>query len=353
MVQNKLIAIYYPDAFIENPRSLAAYTVYFDEVHLVTFDDGSVNPTKYLSKLPDKTYIYSFGEKDKKMSKRIAQFYQFAMQYRELIGELLFYEPHLLCKKITELTNKLVGVDGQKLYVDELQEFVNWQTQEQKALNEYYRKFPEVSDEIQLRVAPTALDLSKKNRWLLVSDRAESPVPYFSDTLRNAEQLSSIIAEECLLFHLPVIQKCTAEDILQIRDNLSPELIPFRNMMLKASILLREQVENYQNTKALKQETEFFVKTYINPLVSELEARIKKEQGKLWRRVFGRVIGYVPIVANAFLAPSPENFYKALSKASTDVEDLLLAEHNVVINRDTGISFLLKIRNLRLIGDDA
>ena len=40
MPSEKLTAIYYPDSYIEDHRSLAAYTVYFDELHLVSFVRG-------------------------------------------------------------------------------------------------------------------------------------------------------------------------------------------------------------------------------------------------------------------------------------------------------------------------
>lgn len=346
MTTDQLIAVYYPDAYIKEPRSLAAYTIYFDEVHFITFDDGAVNPTEHLASLPDKTHIYSFGTKDEKMVERTALFYQFAMQYRELIGTVLFYEPHLLCQKLTEIVNKMVGIDEKKLYVDDLLEFFRGGTEEQKAISDCEREFPELSDDILLRVAPTALYLAKKNEWLLISDREESPIPYFSDTIRNAEQLSSILAEECLIINLPAPLECRSEDLLELRDKLSSELIPFRNMMLKASRLLRDQIKDVENLDILKKEARFFIKTYINPAVSELEHRIKMEQGKLWRRAFGRILGFVPIAANAFLAPSVENIYRALSKASKDVEDLLITEHNVTISRDPGIAFLLKVRAL-------
>ena len=346
MVTDQLIAVYYPNSHIENPRNLALYTIYFDEVHFITPDDGAVNPTEHLANLPDTVYIHSFSTKNEKTTKRILSFYQFCIQYRKLIGEVIFYEPHLLCRKISELIEKGFGIDGKRLYADELTDFICGGTNEQKAISEFERKFPEVTDDILLRIAPTALYLARENEWLLISDRDEAPVPYFSDTIRNAEQLSSIIAEECLLLNLPALIECQPEDILELRDKLSSELIPFRNMMLKTSRLLREQIKDIGNINNLKKETRFFVKTYINPTVSNLEHRIKMEQGKLWRRAFGRILGYLPFVANAFAAPSVGNIYKILSKASKDVEGLLIKEHNVTINMDPGIAFLLKVRSL-------
>ena len=43
MPSEKLTAIYYPDSYIEDHRSLAAYTVYFDELHLVSLIDNAVD----------------------------------------------------------------------------------------------------------------------------------------------------------------------------------------------------------------------------------------------------------------------------------------------------------------------
>ena len=114
--------------------------------------------------------------------------------------------------------------------------------------------------------------------------------------------------------------------------------------MLKAAAKLREQIENDFDKKTLREEANFFVKTNINPVIIELERRIKLEQGKLLRKIFGKVIEYVPMTISAFISPSTFNIYKALSKVSKDMEGLLLDEYDKTILRDPGISFLLKVK---------
>lgn len=343
MITDRLIAIYYPDAYIANTKSLTAYSLYFDEIHLVTFSDGAKDPTSYLASLPDQIYVNGMGDVDQEQMQRVTSFYQFAMNNRELIGRTIFYEPHLLCSKIGSLTEELFrgGLDANKLF-----EFIAGQSTEQRTIDSFLDKHPNTSDDILIKVAPTALHLAKQNGWLLVSDKRNFPIPYFSNTIRNAEQLSSILAEECLTILLPEPSASSPEEILEMREKLSDQLMPFRNMMLKASRLLREQIEHNFDETLIRAEAEFFVKTSIVPAVAELERRIKLERGKVWRKMFGKAIGWIPIAANAFLAPSPDNIYKAISKASEDIEGLLLTEHDVSILRDPGIAFLLKSRGL-------
>lgn len=195
-------------------------------------------------------------------------------------------------------------------------------------------------------MVPTALHLSKLNNWQLVSDNTQLPIPYFSETIRNAEQLSSIIAEECLSIFLPKPAECSSQEILEIRDSLSPELEAFRMFMLKAAGMLRAQIGADCDVENLKREATFFVKTNILPIVYELKHRIELEKGKLYRKIFGKIVNYVPITINAFLSPSINNIYKAISTASKDMEDLLLTEHDKTILNDPGIAFLLKIEEV-------
>jgi len=61
MTNDKLIAMYYPNSFIENRNSLASYCLYFDEIRLVSMFDGQSDPTKYFSTMPDNIYIGVFG----------------------------------------------------------------------------------------------------------------------------------------------------------------------------------------------------------------------------------------------------------------------------------------------------
>ena len=343
MEKQKLTAIYYPNSYIENNRSIASYALYFDELRMVTLIDDATDQTNRLANLPKQLYINSFGgDPDSEYINNLKGYYNFAWNYKELIGKFIFYEPHLLGNKINTIVDKLLG--GAGIPTEEFHEFLLGECEEQKAIQKFQDDFPNSNNDILLRVAPTALQLSRKNNWQLVSDIQKLPIPYFSNTIRNADQLSSIIAEECLTLNLPYPKSCNSQELLELRENLSTELVPFRNMMLKAAAKLREQIENEFDQKTVREEANFFVKTNINPIISELERRIKLEQGKLLRKIFGRIVEYVPLAVNAFISPSIDNIYKTLGKASKDMEDLLLTEHEKTILKDPGISFLLKAK---------
>jgi len=265
MTDDKLIAMYYPNSFIENRNSLASYCLYFDEIRLVSMFDGQSDPTKYFSTMPDNIYIGVFdGDLEQDLIDDFSGLYQFIKDYRELIGNVIFYEKHLVAKKVDSMVRRLLSG---KLPLEEITEWGNGESNEQKIINDLKEKYPEIENDTLLRVVPTALHLSKLNNWQLVSDHIRLPIPYFSETIRNADQLSSILAEECLSVFLPKPSGCTTQDILELRDSLSTELEAFRYFMLKAAGMLRAQIGPDCNIENLKSEATFFVKTKISPVV--------------------------------------------------------------------------------------
>jgi len=104
-MNNKYSAIYYPDSYIHDQKSLMTYLFIYDEIHLVTFSDDSRNPTQYLKNIPDHTQISSMTKSGKRdffisgnevrsnitggfdeNTKQVIQFYQFVQRYKGFIG---------------------------------------------------------------------------------------------------------------------------------------------------------------------------------------------------------------------------------------------------------------------------
>jgi hypothetical protein len=336
----KYSGIYYPNSWIEDKRSLATFSLFFDEIHLITQSDFAKDPTTYLKELPDKFYIHALGNPAEELIRKVGAFYQFAVDNQALLGEIIFYHPHLLDLQINEITDRLLhgGVP-----VDDLLKFIVRDTPELQALDKFYEQHPEVKDEIVLKVAPTALFLSKKHDWVLIGDNPEMPIPIFSEKLNTVRELTSILAEECIRIVLPQCEGLNAEDILSARDKLKDLLVPFRMTMQKMSGTLRCGIKNKINIEEVKAEAQFMAQSSIEPALFEMRQKIEKEKNKLWLRISGSVASWIPFVAKAFLAPTPDQIYNTMVKVYGDVGKIADAVNEVSISREPGLSFLLGV----------
>ncbi|SRX74761.1 hypothetical protein [Aequorivita antarctica] len=216
MTPKKYIGVYYPNCYIENQVSLATFSLFFDELHLVTVSDMATDPTGYLKRLPTSININVIGKPSKEELERTKNFYQFALNNQELLGEILFYHPHLLDSSVKSISHKLLSGE---LTQDELLDFVSGNTTEQKLFKEFTEKYPEIQDDFVLRSSPTAMKLADENDWILIGDNPEMPVPYLSNT-HSVRVLTSILAEECIKINLPKTISLNANDILTAREKL-------------------------------------------------------------------------------------------------------------------------------------
>ena len=341
--EKKYIGVYYPDAVIENPRTLATFCLFFDEIHLVTMADLAKDPTNYLKSLPDKFYINTFGGVSQELIDRTNQFYKFALNNRELIGEVIFYHPHLFDSHVTDLSKKLLSGG---LPTEDLFNFITGESDKMQPINEFRDKFPHIKDEIVLRTAPTALKLSQTHNYILLSDSNELPIPTFSRQDKNVANLTSILAEECINIALPTCIDMTPEELLEAREKLKDQLAPFRMAMQKLSSSLKVSVENMVDIKEIKSEAKFIAESQVEPALYELQKRIDIENDKFGIRIFGKAFNWIPLVANSFMAPSPDNIYKTFSKVYGDAGDIIDGALNVNIAREPGLSFLFKIKEI-------
>ncbi len=340
MADKKYIGIYYPDCFIENPISLTTFSLFFDELHLITMSDMSKDPTNYLKSLPSTFHINVFGSPSQSVLEKTKQFYQFALNNQELIGKILYFHPHLLDKSVTSISSKLLSGG---LTQDELFNFLSGDTPEQKIINDFIKKHPEVKDEFVLRSSPTALKLAEDNEWVLLSDNPDLPVPYLSDKVKTVKYLTTILAEECINISIPQSTSLNAEDILAAREKLKEQLIPFRMAMQKLSSTLKSAIKESQDINTIKSEAKFIAESQVEPAIYELKRKIEIEKNKLWITVFGKVVSWIPIVAKAFVAPTPDDVFRAMGKVYGDVGDIAKGANNIDIAKEPGICYLLKL----------
>ena len=245
--------------------------------------------------------------------------------------------------EIETVTTKLFS--GQFTHKD-LEDLVLGRSEEAIARAEFSQRYPEVSDEMALRVVPTALHVAKKQRLILVSDDPGMDVPRYSRSDATVRQLTGVLADEAVRIALPRCAELSPEAILEARERLRDELIPFRMYMQRLTAELRSQLSEDMALADVWKEARFLVESTVEPALHDLLAKVAQSEDRFLKKVFGTVVSWIPAVAKAFVTPSPESIYTAMNKAYEDVEELATAERDMVYARERGLSFLLDINKV-------
>jgi|GEM_PF-6889997 len=342
-----LEAIYYPDCYPHDRNHFASMHLYFDRVHFVTpSDDASTAAryTQYLKGLPDKIQIGVMGDNSspsaQKIIERTGKFYCFAMDIKPLLGDTVYYHPGLLNSTVNDMVSKLTSGG---LPVDEFAAFLMGKTPELEAVEEFTKAHPELDDDILIRVLPSARHLAIKNRWIAVSDEDALPVPDVRPLLCSASDLAAAIGLELISLHMPAVHWSTADDLLEIRERFSDELVPFRMMTLKLAAELRKLLGDKPDYSRVREEARFLVESTVMPYVAEIHRRVELEKGKLWRKIFGTAMKWVSLGMATFADPTGALVLKAIEEAGKDMTKLLGSAHGITIAGDPGLSVLFKL----------
>lgn len=122
-----------------------------------------------------------------------------------------------------------------------------------------------------------------------LTDIPESPIPATIienfDLKRFARLQASALAIQSLRISLPPLKKISDLEILEARDQLQEQLIPFRHAMLSLSPLVRQGIEDDIALPVIHKEAQYTAETRILPALSELRKKLKSEKGKFWRRI--------------------------------------------------------------------
>ena len=343
MADKKYIGIYYPDSIIRDSKAMATFCLFFDEVHLISPSDDSQDPTSTYKKLPDEFRINVFGNPSKEETQKTLDFYKFVNDNKVLLKEILFYESHLLAAGVTKIMNKLL--DG-KLTHDELLEFISGETPEIIATKQFNKKYPNIQSDIVFKAASSSLKLAKDNDWILIGDDPDIPIPIFSKENQTVKQLTSILAEECIQIAMPQCISLTPDELLEARDKLKDQLIPFRMTMQKLSSRLKQFVQDDIAYDDMKREALFIAESEVEPAIFEMKRRVEIEKDKFWIKVFGKTMSWIPFVAKSFLAPTPDNIYKSIEKIYGDVGNIVEGRNSISLAKEAGISFLLSTERI-------
>jgi hypothetical protein len=308
----KLCAVYYPDVVIENKSALATFCLYFDEVHCVPFFP------LYESKktnLKDFQIILPFPVEGDEIS-------SFLVDNGPLEDEVLFYKRDIIDKIVH-------GETSESAELSDLAGIV------------FRQGHPNMHSIVRFCVIGI---LAEKLGWMPVGDKSDIPIPVPEEISSLSDLLSSTSREECFSFLLPVCLPVSSKDILEARNNLNDELLPFRDAVQELSDALRmEPLPSDSSMADLKQEARSLVEKTVEPVLNDLRKRIELEKGKLWRRVFGSTLTSVPLIANVFASPSPNLILESLEKASKDMEGIPLEARETSASIRSGVSFVLEV----------
>lgn len=338
-------AIYYPGSAFSCWRTFCTAALYFDEIHLVSMADINIEGnsedayTEYMRNLHPKLALMSFGEGDAHPVSIFARQYQFAMRIRPLIGEVVKYRYHLVASHAASLSQRLIAG---KLSVEEFAAIGHATTPEMIAVRAFHKEHPDLDDEELMRILPTARWLMREEGLVPISDIERLPAPIVQPLDRTVAELAGALGAECLQFVLPSpTADVAADDLAEVRLRLTDELRAFRMMMRRLSLSLRELLRSDPTREDLTREAKFLAESSILPAVDELERRLAAERGQLWKRVFGSIVGWVPVIARSFLGPTID-FTALADKAATDISEFLREWGQIDEGNRLGLSFLLK-----------
>lgn len=334
----KYNGIYHSDIFVKDKASLATMCIYFDELHLVSPSDNLDDPTDYYKNIDGKLEGYYLNDnlpKPTSQLDKMNEFYNFIYEYKELIGEAIFFEKWLLNSAVNKGLN-----DGFALA-----DLLLGKSPEIGALRKFEKLFPDSVDETSFRATTTSLSLAKENDWVLMGDDSANPIPVFSKKDQNARQLSSILASECLKIAIPKCRNANSYEILEIREKFKDELVCFRIMMQKLSKSLRAGLDSAVKLNDIVYESKFIVETEIEPIISEMKLRIEKEKSKIAHKVFGRVVTWIPLLTKFYVAPSPTDILAFVNKAYSDTSILIESMGELSNCNEKGVSFILNTQD--------
>lgn len=345
---NKLTAIYYPDCYPADRSLFAAMCLYFQEVHFVSVSGDALSKaahTDYLARLePKGLTINVIGDattpEAQRDIKRAVAFYSFVLDAKPLLGDVVHYHPNLQTLEANRITKALMSGG---LPVEEFERMLRGETAEAVAIAEFTREHPEFKGDVLSVVLPTARALAIEHGYVPVSDRAELPAPVVSRGAGLADTLASATGLAILDVALPAPLWTSADDLLEVRHELHGDIEAYRLFTLKLAGRLRAMLGEQVDARRIREEADFLAKTDVVPFVSEVRRRIESEQGKLWRRVFGKTLKWLSVGLTSYMDPTGSVALKAMKEAGDDLASLTESAHTGSAARDPGISFLFKL----------
>ena len=310
MSLDKLSVIYEPWHTINNDRTLSFFCLYFDEVHLLR---------NYQIK---STLIMGGSEL---ITIYIKEESEFRKKNDPLMDDVIFFETEKDGEAISELIDQAWDIS---------------------------RKNDNFPGQVLTREQLIAFHAGR-NGYDIVTDKDNCNQPIEKGSLTSSDLLSTIMAKSCFDVFVPSCREAHPEELLEIRLKLKDHLLPFRCSMRQVAAKLRENLSaalqdgslsEPMTYKDLMQEAKFLTTTNIEPAIYELNHKITLEKGRLWRKIFGDTLNWIPIILRSIFMPSIETFEKAVGLSSNNLKELLDNTNTLNGLRRSGVNYLIELK---------
>lgn len=177
-----------------------------------------------------------------------------------------------------------------------------------------------------------------------MTDNPYMPMPVSDGVSPDARVLAVALAIEAVNMVLPPIRAVHPERILEAREGLKEELVPFRAQMLRLSAELHQAIGSGARPDELRREAKFLVETRVLPELELFKARVEDKRG-IWRDRLLDLAMAAPEIAHYFSSMEPlAAVGKSIEKLMEVVQKLRgEADEARREAREMGLTYLVKL----------
>lgn len=191
-----------------------------------------------------------------------------------------------------------------------------------------------------------ALVFAAKNNLPVINDQEWLPVPGIpADPKSNAKLLATIIAMECIRLALPNIAPLEPVALKEFREEIAPDVRPFRLAMLRLAKELNEAISSGMSIADVQKEARFLVETKIYPELVSLES-ILTNPAKHWHKRASEFAQSAPeLISNFFTLPTSMALAKLLARIAgvlSDIRDEQRTGEEQIAR--SGLNYLLRLK---------
>lgn len=190
-----------------------------------------------------------------------------------------------------------------------------------------------------------AILFSQNNGIPLVNDYPEFPMPFIPPNAKsNAQALSTYLALEAIKIIFPHVGAVPPEELVEIRENLKDDLIPFRMKMLTLSKKLNVAISDKSSIQKIQKEAKFIIDTDVRPEIERLKRAINASGKSHYRRLIDLSADSIELTGNFATMPLDLAFAKILArigKEIVEIRDEKKNKNNLLIG--SGFSYLIKL----------
>lgn len=200
-----------------------------------------------------------------------------------------------------------------------------------------------------LQVTAMAMDLCSTTGAVPITNSAAWPIPANMlcdlDLFRSTRIQASALAMQSVEVVLPPFANMTDDGILQLREELKEQLIPFRRAMVALSPTVRSAMGSGATLMDVYREAKYVVDTRVVPALEDLKDKLRKEKKKFWRQLIFKAGAVLP---NIVLNWTTQGAISAAVDAVNRSEGLILGalDHDHLVRAlvgEGGLGFLLAL----------